>query len=303
MSKIKRGRTRYEFGVLIIMSGILTGYYHNIQAAQAADHGPGVRCRARFGTTTYCRFQGNKKRPWCDREHACNWVGTIFKDVVRLNLNILHQDTLKVISTIFPIFIGCRMIDEPLQRNFYDRKHHKNINQIHCSSQAVAKWSIGLPIVALGSQAFLSNDPEMRLTSYMYLLGLPFVIWSKTLIKKIPFDANCRPWHESFNRYKRAQGGFPSGHMAEASYAVALYGMRFGLKYAVPLSVLAAAVAISFVNCNRHYVSQIVAGAGLGTIYALAADKFVSHELCKRLAWSMGINKAQGPHVQLAYHF
>ncbi len=243
------------------------------------------------------------KRPWITRECAREKIKNIVTDVVHLNLNIFHQDTFKVIATLFPVYIGCRMIDMPLQSCFYDRKHHKNVNQIHCSSQAIAKWSIGLPILFLGSQAFLSKDPEMRATSYIYLLGFPFVIWTKNLLKQIPFEANCRPWNEHFSCYKRAQGGFPSGHMAEATYAVALYAMRFGPKYGVPLACLAAAVAISFVNCNRHYVSQIVAGAALGTIYALAADKFVSSELCQDVRFNAGIGKGFSPHVRVSYAF
>lgn len=267
-------------------------------------------------TSSYCcnskhiRFGGNtgttcchKKKPWCTRKQARDFIGHIFKDVITLNLNIIHQDTFKVFVTMFPLFIGCRMIDEPLQNNFYNRKHHKNINQLHCSSQLVAQWSIGLPIVLLGSQAFLSKDREMRITSYMYLLGFPFVIWAKTLLKKIPFEANCRPWNEHFSSYKRAQGGFPSGHMAEATYAVALYGMRFGPKYALPLAGLAAAVAGTFINCNRHYISQIVAGAGLGVIYALAADKFISKELCKDIDCNVGLGKKCTPHIRLTYNF
>lgn len=33
------------------------------------------------------------------------------------------------------------------------------------------------------------------------------------------------------------------------------------------------AVSIELVNCNRHYLSQVVSGAALGLIFAFAAHK------------------------------
>ena len=50
-----------------------------------------------------------------------------FYNVFYLHTNIFTWDTLKVASTMFPIYVGSRMLDEHLQNWFYNSKFHKNI--------------------------------------------------------------------------------------------------------------------------------------------------------------------------------
>lgn len=214
-------------------------------------------------------------------------VQEVVSDVVRLNLNLISWDTFKLIAIFFPFFVGTRMIDERVQNCFYDRTYHKNIHQPPSWVHDAAQYSIGIPIVLLGSYAFFEKDFEKQQAGRLLLLGLPFVIWGKTLIKKIRMRACYRPWNEFFSCKKRSLGGLPSGHMAEAMYTAVLFGSRFGPKYAVPLGLLAAFLGAAFLVCNRHYASQLVAGAGFGTIYAVAANKVIDKKLCE--CWSAGM--------------
>lgn len=61
---------------------------------------------------------------------------------------------------------------------------------------------------------------------------------------------------------------FPSGHAATA-FAGATALLRFLPRRAVPLYVLAAAIAWSRVYVGVHYVSDVVVGAGLGVATTL----------------------------------
>lgn len=234
----------------------------------------------------YEAVTGKKK---CCPSHGklASFMGEIASDVVRLNVGLFTWDTFKIITTFFPFFVGARMIDERLQNCFYDRAHHKNINQLPAWVHDAAQYSIGIPIVLLGSYAFFEHDLEKQQAGRLLLIGLPFVIWGKTLLKKINMRACYRPWNEMFSRKKQSLGGLPSGHMSEAMYTAVLFGARFGPKYAVPLGLLAAFLGVAFVACNRHYLSQIVAGAGLGTIYAVAANRVIDINLCDR--WCAGM--------------
>lgn len=216
-----------------------------------------------------------------------SFMGEVASDVWHLNLNLISWDTFKLISIFFPLFVGTRMIDERVQNCFYDRAHHKNINQPPAWVHDAAQYSIGIPIVLLGSYALFEKNLEKQQAGRLLLLGLPFVIWGKTLLKKINMRACYRPWNEQFSRKKRCLGGLPSGHMSEAMYTAVLFGSRFGPKYGVPLGLLAAFLGAAFLVCNRHYASQLVAGAGLGTIYAVAANKVIDKNLSDR--WSAGM--------------
>jgi undecaprenyl-diphosphatase len=67
-------------------------------------------------------------------------------------------------------------------------------------------------------------------------------------------------------------GSFPSGHAA-TSFAGATILARAFPRLAVPLYVLAAAVAFSRVYVGVHYPLDIVAGAGLGVLVALGVRR------------------------------
>ncbi len=228
------------------------------------------------------------------------WVGGIIKDVAVLQINMISWDSFKIIASVFPFFIGARMLDEPTHSYFYDHKHHKNKNQLPNWCETFAKTtSMGAPIVFLGSQAFLSRDVEFQLTSRMLLLGMPVVVWGKDFIKKAQFDACLRPWNEKFSCKHRAFGGFPSGHVAQATYTAVLYGMRYGPRFSIPLGLIAGAVGLMFVGCNRHLLSQVIAGAGFGAMYGVAANRLIDEKLEKEFNMCMEVNEQGNPAIKI----
>lgn len=210
---------------------------------------------------------------------------TVGQDMVGVNLNVLSFSTFKIVVSLFPFVLVGRMVDGRLQSCFYDRVHHKNICQLDDACRMFAKHSLVFPCCLAGALSFSARDEDVKATSRMFIKGLPFVLLMSNLIKRfdvhIVGDGCLRPWNEHFSREKRARGGWPSGHLASVSYAAALYGHRFGAKWAVPLGALTVAVGVSFLNCNRHYISQILAGVGLGTIYGVAASKQVDFRLAQ----------------------
>jgi len=233
---------------------------------------------------------------------AARFFGEVFQDIFYIHKNLFTWDSFKIIVTAFPFFVGLRMIDEKLQRCFYDEKRHRNKNKPPKWCEAVAKFSISVPIVFLGSDALFAKDEEFRKTGRIYLTGMPFVIWTKDLIKRLRFEACLRPWHEDFSCEKRSLGGFPSGHVAEATYTAVLYGMRFGPRYAVPLGAAAVVVGSIFLACNRHYASQLIAGAGFGAMYAVAANKLINERLDDTVKVGFKMNK-RGPAMTLSFRF
>lgn len=234
---------------------------------------------------------------------AAQKIGGVLKDAFILNVNLFSWDTFKILASTFPLFIGARMIDENIQMHFYDPVYHKNIRQMPKWCHDVAQKSIAAPIVLLGIQAFTAQNREMQQTSRMLLIGLPFVIWGKEIIKKARFDSCYRPWNQKFGCKKRAYGGFPSGHTAEAVYVAVLYGMRYGPKYAIPLGLLAGIIGTTFVTCNRHYISQVVGGAALGAMYGVAANRLIDEKLSKDLTLGMSFDRHGSPALELSYRF
>lgn len=207
----------------------------------------------------------------------------LIKDAANLGKNLFSLNSFAIIASTIPAFAVGGMIDQALHSCFYDRRRHKNLHQLDPFFCGMARFGIIFPVFLGGALAFNGHSEDVRQTSRLFLIGFPFVGIASDLIKKFRIDRDycLRPWHESFSCKKRSPGGFPSGHMAEITYAAALYGMRFGARAGVPLGAFAIFIGASFVNCNRHYLSQTIAGASLGCIFAYAANAAVNERLAR----------------------
>jgi len=72
----------------------------------------------------------------------------------------------------------------------------------------------------------------------------------------------------SVNR-TRPNGGdhsFPSGHTSASFQGAAFIHARYGWKYAIPAYISASFVGYSRVYANKHFTSDVLAGAAIGTI-------------------------------------
>ncbi len=234
-----------------------------------------------------------------------NWFApNIFREALELNFNCFcSANSFMLITGIAPAYIAARMIDEDIHSCFYDEQFHKNCCQLPWWCHDVAKIGIGVPIVALGALTVFGPSDEIRTTGRVFLVGIPFVIFGKEIIKKWSANHCLRPKNGNFCKFKRYYGGFPSGHMAEATYVAVLAGMRFGAKAAIPLSIFSLFVAGAFVNCNRHYLSQIVAGSAFGAMYALAANRVIEHEIDRKFKISLACNYEGSPALSASYEF
>lgn len=68
---------------------------------------------------------------------------------------------------------------------------------------------------------------------------------------------------------ERPNGGdhsFPSGHTSAAFQGAAFIHKRYGINYAIPAYLGAAFVGYSRVDADKHYTSDVIAGAVIGTL-------------------------------------
>lgn len=108
-----------------------------------------------------------------------------------------------------------------------------------------------LPATALlGTVA--ADDPEGRdqlLRGFTLNLGVTFAV--KYLVDRPRPSGNGRH-------------SFPSGHTSVAFQGASFLQRRYGWRYGTPAYLVAGFVGWSRVDCNMHYVSDVVAGAALG---------------------------------------
>jgi len=109
-----------------------------------------------------------------------------------------------------------------------------------------------IPSVAYGTTLYLDDtDGETQMyKSFATNLGLTYAL-------KIGVNRT------------RPNGGdhsFPSGHTSASFQGAAFIHARYGWKYAIPAYIGASFVGYSRVYANKHYTSDVLAGAAIGTL-------------------------------------
>jgi undecaprenyl-diphosphatase len=82
---------------------------------------------------------------------------------------------------------------------------------------------------------------------------------------------------------KHSNASFPSSHAGNAFALAAILARRYG-RAAIPLYSLASAVAFSRVYLNRHYVSDVLAGAAIGVLCAWLTARVFAARARRRAA-------------------
>ena len=107
-----------------------------------------------------------------------------------------------------------------------------------------------LPITAL-TIAFIEDDPEGRIQFY------------KTFGTTLAITYTLKP---TINRTRPngAPYSFPSGHAASSFASAGFIHQRYGLKKGIYAYIAASFVGWTRVDANKHYVSDVLAGAAIG---------------------------------------
>jgi membrane-associated phospholipid phosphatase len=228
-----------------------------------------------------------------------------WKDILDFNAFFFSQSSVKTALGFLPLYLIARPFDHKINRFFYDQKCHKNKRQLPqwCNHSANV-IALAVPMVTLAGCALFAQDYTLRTTAQVFILGLPFTWATKRILKC--FETRCceRPKNEHFPLYPRAYGGFPSGHMLEATYMATLLGLQCGAHWGIPLGVSASLLGIDFLVCNRHYLSQLIAGVALGVMYGIAAHKLASKKIVEHYALSIQLDaNTQRPLLEISYAF
>lgn len=224
------------------------------------------------------------------------------KDIVDINRHLFTFGAVTLGAAFIPIYFVSKKADYSLHKCFYDGQHHKNKYRAPLWICDLASKGVAAPLIVLSSLSVFSKTVEIQATSSIFWKGV-ISIWAvkdliKALVKK---DCCLRPPCQGFKK-KKYYGGFPSGHMAEAAYMALLYGLQFGPRWGVPFGSYAAFVFGISVNCNRHYLSQLIAGTGLGLVYAVAAHLTVNDRLSENFSLQV-IPHSGGFRAKLSYSF
>jgi membrane-associated phospholipid phosphatase len=88
------------------------------------------------------------------------------------------------------------------------------------------------------------------------------------LVKSAALDLGVTYWLKATIKERRPDGSdndsFPSAHSSVAFTSAEYLRKRYGWEYGIPAYGLAAFVAYSRVEADKHYVRDVLAGAAIG---------------------------------------
>lgn len=258
------------------------------------------------GTATYCvpNMQSNYSCESGSYYASCrSFLGTLIKDAIDINLNLFSKETLIIAGIAVPSYFVARRHDRAIHHYFYDGKRHKNRRQLPYCCKVAAEKGLAIPLLTAAGLALFSKNEELQTTAYAFWVGLPCSWGYKKALKATKGNHCLRPPNQYFARHSKSYGGFPSGHVMEMAYVTTLFGLRYGPKVWVPLTAATAYVFAELAICNRHYVSQLVCGAAIGTAFGFATNKVVDKKLAKRLAISCELDQQLTPTLKCCYSF
>ena len=116
---------------------------------------------------------------------------------------------------------------------------------------------LGLAVAGVFTAGRFAEGPRFRAMSYD-LLDAFLVNWAYTSVVKVAVGRE-RPNREDTR-------SFPSGHASNAFTLATVVERHYGWKAGLPAYALASAVAVSRLQRNKHYLSDVMAGATLGYI-------------------------------------
>ncbi len=238
-------------------------------------------------------------------KQKCNtFFKNTFDDFFNTGRYIFKTDTLKVLSWTMPFYMATRHFDENVHQVFYDSVTHTNHNQIPGPlHNIILKDFYPIPYVVCGMLGFMRSNDEKRRESQIFMAGLAWVFGIKYVIKELLYvDANLRPRNEHFPN-KPTLGGSPSGHTAMAVYTTTYLAYTAGIKGALPMGIFSALVGCLSVTTNTHFVSQVVAGAGVGVMVALSSVKVLEKWKDSQLELNVVSSKNGRIGLSCAYNF
>lgn len=230
-------------------------------------------------------------------------MSNVLHDVGAVPYNLISKDTFYAGVVFVPAWGISRTCDSVVHGNYYCEHCHQNIHQMPRWCHEISDKGTVAICLGTGIPLVFWPDPEIRDLGRVYLIGVVYTWLIKDLFKTVKCDENFRPTNGDFDWHKKYYGGCPSGHMAISMYMTTFFAKSCGWQWALPFAAWSGAVFYMSLNGNRHYTSQLVAGACLGAALGCAASKVFQGYQSDRFSCGFGVSDNGSPALKMSYTF
>jgi membrane-associated phospholipid phosphatase len=187
------------------------------------------------------------------RDDGRRTMGRFFPNLFRGTIGIASTDNIK------PLLIGGgatgigAIFDDEVADWIADPEHGFGTSLEDGAAPAV----VGASVAVLFATGRAADGPRYRAMTYDLMHAFLINAGYTTLLKEVV--QRERPNGDD-------QLSFPSGHASNAFTLAAVAERHYGWKVGLPAYTLASLVAVSRLQRNKHYLSDVMAGATLGYI-------------------------------------
>jgi membrane-associated phospholipid phosphatase len=239
-------------------------------------------------------------------KRANHYFNKFFIDSANIWKKVFTLHSMKVLTAIMPFYLVGRKADSAVHRQLYDQTTHTNKHQPpEWLKMILYEEMMAIPMLGYGILGLLHTDAVERRAAQVFGTGLLWAWASKVIVKEvIKTDANLRPWCQGFSQHEQTHGGNPSGHTTMAAYLATYLWLHKGISWGLPATIYTVGVAGVSVAINHHYLSQVIAGAGFGALFGIAAySVFSDWNLPENLTVGFDVNNRAQLGLKIAYNF
>jgi membrane-associated phospholipid phosphatase len=190
-------------------------------------------------------------------------------NVLRAAVGVLHADNLGPLLAGGTATAAGSLLDDDVAAWVADPEHGFG----NSLEDGAAPELVGLAVAGVFIAGRLSERPRFRSASYD-LLDAFLVNWAWTSVLKAAVGRE-RPNGQD-------EKSLPSGHASNAFALASVLERHYGWKVGVPAYALASAVAASRLQRDKHYLSDVMAGATLGYVVGRTVVRVNSRPLEER---------------------
>jgi len=196
---------------------------------------------------------GPKPQAPAAREDGRRTLRRFPANLLRSTVGVFNGDNLAPLLVGGTVTAGASFFDDDVADYIADPEHAFGKS----FEDGAAPEVLGLVVAGVFTTGRLVEAPRFRAMSYD-LLDAFLVNGAYTSVLKVAVGRE-RPNGQD-------ERSFPSGHASNAFALAAVVERHYGWKAGIPAYALAAAVGASRLQRNKHYLSDVLAGATLGYI-------------------------------------
>jgi len=205
------------------------------------------------------------------------------KDLARNFVNVWSGDNVRPFLIGATATVAAVPADDAIANYFQDPSHWQGFDGV---GRRLGKSQVLGPAIGVSFLASRLTD-NVKFQKVTYSLAQGFIINNAVTGGLKALELRERP--DKANHYS-----FPSGHASNLFMWATVVSRYYGWKAGVPAYAFAAYVGTSRLKTQKHYLTDVVAGAAIGYLIGRTVTRADSESASRRVLWGLSVPPGGG---------